>query len=98
MTMGIALANKAGFAATMPTIMQVVVEEDWTMLVESKPMNKPVKGLAVFSIKLSAKPRPRRLKPAEMSFMLRRKQYNERISLANPFSFSPQSFIKTIME
>jgi hypothetical protein len=62
---------------TIPTTIEVVVEELWIRLVASIPMNKPTKGLEVVFIRFSAKPLPKPLNAEPIRPMLTRKKYRK---------------------
>jgi hypothetical protein len=66
MMMGIAPSMVRAPAATRPTVIEVVVDELCTSVVARMPMKSPTKGLAVRSIRASAKPFPMSLKPRPM--------------------------------
>jgi hypothetical protein len=53
--------------ATQPTVIDVVVEELWIMLVASIPINSPTIGLEVVSMRVSANPFPIILKEAPIN-------------------------------
>jgi hypothetical protein len=71
-TIGIALDTFMTPEPTIPTTMEVVVEELWTRLVAKIPINKPTKGLEVVLMRLSAKPSPKHLKATPIRPMLTR--------------------------
>ena len=71
---GIALETLRPPEPTMPTTIEVVVEELWTMLVASMPIRSPTKGLEVVLTRFSAKSFPKPLKAAPIRPMLSRKK------------------------
>jgi hypothetical protein len=77
MIMGMAFVTFNAPPATNPTTIVVVDEEDWMMEVERIPMNRPVKGLVVVAISVSANPAPNILREAPMSSRLKIKIYKK---------------------
>lgn len=72
--MGIAPCRVMTPPATKPTVIDVVVEELWMMLVVNIPMSSPTIGWDVVSIKVSANPFPMSLKEVHISWMERMKR------------------------
>jgi hypothetical protein len=64
--------------ATIPTTIEVVVDELWMILVAKIPINNPTKGSEVVRIRSSAKVRPKPLKAAPIRPMLTRNRYRKR--------------------
>jgi hypothetical protein len=72
MTIGIALATVNPPDPTMPTTIEVVVEELWTTLVARIPIRSPTKGFEVVFSRLSAKFFPKPLKAVPIRPILSR--------------------------
>ena len=72
--MGIALVTVMQPDATIPTIIEVVVEELWIILVTSIPIKSPIKGFEVLLIRAAAKFLPSDLKPAPSKPIAKRKK------------------------
>jgi hypothetical protein len=71
MMMGIAPGNVSTPPATSPTVIEVVVDELWIILVARMPMRSPTRGLDVVLMRVSAKPFPIILKEDPMSWIER---------------------------
>jgi hypothetical protein len=72
MTRGTAFLRLKEPTATMPTTIEVVADELWTMLVARIPMKRPTKGLLVDSMSVFEKPVPKLLNVVPRRVMLRR--------------------------
>jgi hypothetical protein len=59
---------------TIPTTMEVVEDDDWITEVAKTPIKKPTNGLAVVSMRLSAKPRPTIFSDVPIKSRLKMKQ------------------------
>jgi hypothetical protein len=62
---------------TIPTIIDVVHDELWTILVANIPINRPTKGFDVVLIRSSAKPLPKPLRAVPIRPMPRRNKYKQ---------------------
>tara|TARA_B100000315_G_C14587041_1_gene593576 strand:+ start:963 stop:1157 length:195 start_codon:yes stop_codon:yes gene_type:complete len=60
--------------ATIPTTIEVVVDELWTRLVARIPIKRPIKGLEVVLIRPSAKSLPKPLKAEPIKPILTKKR------------------------
>jgi hypothetical protein len=74
MIIGIAFLMFRVPAAIKLTIMEVVDEDDWTIVVASNPVEKPTNGWAVFCMSMFAKPLPRSWNPLDKSSILKKKK------------------------
>ena len=72
MIMKMAMLTESSSAPTMETMMEVVVEEDWTSTVASTPIRRAEIGLSATSNILAESLPPRSLKPVPMMERVRR--------------------------
>ena len=73
MMMGTALVTVSAPPATMPTTIEVVLDELWISEVASRPIIRPITGLVVVAISCSLNPLPSILKAAPNRAIAHRK-------------------------